>query len=301
MARWGIVSTVKAPQEQLLAFIAHHLALGAARIWIYFDDPADAAIATVARLPRVKAVRCTGFYWALRGGRPPKLHNRQIANAIHAQRRCRLDWLGHIDTDEFIHADRPVAEILAEMPVGVPNLLMEPFEAIHDPDLPDDIFTAHHFRAALGPSHPDLHAAVFGPVADVVAKGNLSHTIGKSFCRIGVPGVKIGLHEVFKDRKPLRTTFHPGLRILHFHAQDPVAWRSILPFRLAGGAYHFDAETRLRSYLADASDEAISAFYAQTMTLTPQKIALLQEHGRLVTADLGLRSKAAALLESRKG
>lgn len=301
MTTWGIAATVKAPEEQLLAFVAYHLALGASRIWIYFDDPKDPAFARIAKLPKVKATRCTDLYWAFRGGRHVKLHNRQISNAIHAQRKCKLDWLCHIDSDELLYAPRSVAQILAEVPPQVPNLLMDAFEAIHDPDLPDDILTARQFRGPLGPAVPDVHAAVFGPVADVVAKGNLGHTIGKSFCRVGLPGVLLGLHEVFRDRQPVPTAFHPELRILHFHAHDPVIWRGLLPYRLAKGAYHYDAENHLRAHLQGASDAVIDDFYAHTMTLTPEKVALLERHGLLITADLALRPKVADLLAGRLG
>ena len=39
MASWSLVATVKAPEEKVLAFAAHHLSLGANHLWLYFDDP----------------------------------------------------------------------------------------------------------------------------------------------------------------------------------------------------------------------------------------------------------------------
>lgn len=299
MTSRGLVATVKAPEAQILAYIAHHLALGAARIWLYFDDPADPAYARISRLPRVKAVRCTDWYWAWRGGRPEKLHNRQIRNARHAQRGCRLTWLGHLDVDEFIHAPRPVAELLADVPPEVPNVLMDAFEAMHDPSLPDDIFTGRHFRGPLRTPEAALHKAVFGPSAPLLAKGNLGHTIGKSFRRMAARDVFLGLHEVFRDGRNLAVPFHPSLRILHFHAQDPEVWRRVLPFRLQNGAYHFPAERVLHDFLAQADDAALRAFYADTMTLTAGKLALLQATDRLITADLTLRAKVQDLLAGR--
>lgn len=299
MTTWGVVATVKAPEEQVLAFIAHHLALGASGVWIYFDDPADPVHARISRLPRVKAVRCTGWYWAMRGGRPESLDKRQIVNACHAQRRCRLDWLAHIDADEFIHAPGPVADFLAQAPSDAPNVMMAPFEALHDPGLPDDIYTARHFRGPLGKAHPELHQAIFGPMSDIVAKGNLGHVIGKSFCRIGFPGAKIGLHSVFLNGDRLRGPIHPQLRVLHFHAQDPEIWRRQLPYRLRNGGYRYDTENQLRSHLEGASDAKIDEFYQTVMTLTPEKAALLKAHDLLITADLGLRAKVAGLLAGR--
>lgn len=296
MTTWGLVATVKAPEEQLLAHVAHHQSLGARNLRLYFDDPADPAIPRLSRLPGVTTIRCTDWYWALRGGRPDKLHNRQIRNARHAQGRCRLDWLGHLDVDEFLHSPRPVATILAEVPREVPNVLIDSFEAIHDPGLPDDIFTARQFRAALRDAHRALLDPIFGPAAPLLAKGNLSHTIGKSFCRIAARDVKLGLHEVFRNGQAIAQPFHPELRLLHFHAQDRAAWLAALPFRLRNGAYHFPAEQALREHLVAADAAGLAAFYDAAMTLTPDKAALLQRHDLLVTADLALRDKVMRLL-----
>lgn len=299
MPSWGVVATVKAPEEQVLAFIAHHLALGAARIWVYFDDPDDPAYASVSRLRRVTAKRCTNWSWALRGGRPVSLINRQIRNARHAQRKCRLDWLGHIDVDEFLHAHRPVADILGAVPPDLPGLLMEPFEAMYDPALPDDIFTARHFRGPLMGATRDLQTAIFGQAALVLSKGALSHVLGKGFCRIGFPDAVLRLHAVFVNKLHFHMPFHPDLRILHFHAQNPESWLRDLPFRLRHGAYSFPDERALKDFLTGASDDDRRAFYAETMTLTPEKLALLQAHDRLITADLHLRDKVADLRAGR--
>lgn len=301
MVNWGLIATVKAPEEQVLAFVAHHLALGASRIWLYFDDPDDPAFARIAGLPRVTATRCTAWFWAIRGGRPARHQRRQVHCGRDAQRKCRLDWLGHIDVDEFLHASYPMAEVLADIPAEVPSVRMESFEAMHNPNLPDDIFTARQFRGPLRNQHLALHPAIFGPAAALVSKGSLAHTLGKSFCRPRVRGLRLDLHVVFLNKVQLHPPFHPDLCILHFHAQNPVAWRHALPFRLARGAYHHPPERQLQSYLAGASDEELRRFYKATMTLTPEKTALLQAHDRLVTADLTLRAKVDALLAGKIG
>jgi hypothetical protein len=296
MPTWGLVATIKAPEEQVLAFVAYHLSLGATRIWLYFDDPDDPAFARVSTLPRVTATRCTDWYWLLRGGRDSRHQKRQIANARHALSRSRLDWLGHIDVDEVLHASRPVADILAEVPSAVPSLQMEPFEALHDPDLPDDIFTARQFRGPLRDCGADLVPAIFGPMAPLLAKGSLGHTLGKCFLRPGARGLVLDLHFPLLQDKRLQPPFHPDLRLLHFHAQNPAAWRRSLPFRLAQGAYHHPIERPLKAFLTTATEADLQEFYRHVMTLTPEKAALLQQHDRLITADLGLRAKVDRLL-----
>lgn len=294
MLTWGLVATVKAPEAEVLAFVAHHLSLGATRIWLYFDDPDDPTFAKVARLPRVTATRCTEAYWAAQGGRHDRHQNRQARNARNAQRDCDLDWLGHLDVDEYIHAPRPVADILAERPLTAVALRMEPFEAVHTPGLPDDIFTARHFRGPLRDALRDLRAPVLGLYRSILPKGHLSHSVGKSFCRPAVRGVGLRLHAVYMKQERIDTPFNPELRVLHFHAQNYDAWRNALPFRLERGAYQYHPD--LQHHLTGATEKVIKHFYDATQTLTTEKLALLEQHDRLVTTDLGLKAKVDALL-----
>jgi hypothetical protein len=298
-ATWGVVTTVKAPEEQILAFVAHHLSLGAAHVWVYFDDPDDPAYPAVSRLPRVTARRCTDWHWILLGGRDNRHQRRQAHNARHAQRKCRFDWLAHLDVDEFLHAPRPIGTILAEAPPSALSLQIEGFEALHDPDLPDDIFTARHFRGPLQDTHTHLRPAIFGKWTDAMWKGSLGHNIGKCICRPRARGLVLDLHLVTVGGEVLRPPFHPELRVLHFHAQDRAAWFRILPFRLSRGAYHHVLERPLKAALVQAGPEELQDFYQSVMTLTPEKAALLQQHDRLITADLGLRAKVADLRAGR--
>jgi Glycosyl transferase family 2 len=299
MTRWGLVTTVKAPLDQILAFVAHHLSVGAEELWLFFDDPDDPAFDQIAALPRVTATRCTDAYWATKGGRHDRHQNRQSRNAREAQKLCALDWLGHIDVDEFLHAPRPIAAILGDQPASTFALRMEPFEAIHTPDLPDDIFTARHFRGPLSRKHEALRDPILGPYAVILPKGHLSHTAGKSFCRPKTRGLALRLHQVTLNKEPLQGPFHTDLRLLHFHAQDRQAWVKALPFRLERGAYQF--HPAMADHLAQASDAEIHAFYDETQMLSAEKLALLAANDRLITADLGLRSKIAALAKGAYG
>jgi hypothetical protein len=296
MPGWGLVATVKAPEDKVLAFVAHHLSLGASRVFLYFDDPEDPAHAAVARLSRVTATRCTEAYWAERGPRHDRHQNRQARNARDAYRRCSLDWLAHIDVDEFIHARRPVADILAEVPAETRVIKLEPFEAMHDPLLPDDIHTAREFRGAIRHEHWPLRRPTLGDYRRVIRDGMLSHTVGKVIFRTGIKGLFPRLHSVMLNGARLPTPdWHPELKLLHFHAQDRRAWREVLPFRLTRGAYMY--RPLLQDFLLKATPEEIDAFYLQTQVLPPGVIPDLLAAGRLILADLGLRQKVRTLLE----
>lgn len=289
---WGLVSTVKAPVEQVLAFAAHHLSLGAARLWLYFDDPADPALPYVAAHPRITAIPCDDEHWERLRGRPDRHQNRQVKNAQGTWKACRLPWLGHIDVDEFLWPAQPVASILASVPPEQPTLRMEPFEAMHDAALPDDIFTARAFRGPLKPRFAHLRLPVLGTYAEILPEGHLSHANGKSFFRTGVPGLSPRLHGAFLRGERLPgPAFDGRLPLLHFHAQNRAAWERALPFRLTRGAYQYHAA--LTAHLAAAGHEEIDYFYTRTQTLTPEITAMLRSEGRLIEAELGLRAKVA--------
>lgn len=290
---WGLVATVKAPPEKLLAFVAWHLDLGATRLWLFFDDPADPAHDLVAAHPQITAIRCDDDHWARLKSRPDRHQNRQSKNAQAAYKGCRLPWIGHIDVDEFLWPAAPVGEILATLPPDQATLRMEPHEAMHDPALPDDIYTARAFRGPLKPRHAHLRVPVLGGYAKVLPEGHLSHTNGKSFFRTGIPGLSPRLHGAFHNGERLPgPPFDPRLRLLHFHAQDRAAWEKALPFRLSRGAYQYHPD--LQALLSAAGPEETAYFYQRTQTLTPDAAAMLRSEGRLIEADLTLRARVAA-------
>ena len=297
---WGLVATVKAPKSKLLAFLAYHLDLGAGHVWLYFDDPDDPACAAVSDLAHVTAIACDAAHWARIGRRPDRHQNRQSRNAQDAYRACTLPWLAHLDVDEFLLADLPPGEILAGLPRHQAMLRAEPFEAMHDPTLPDDIYTARLFRGALRDPHAALRPAVLGPYAGVLPQAMLSHLAGKAFFRTGINGLSPRLHGAFLNGERLPgPPFDPRLRLLHFHAQDRAAWQAALPFRLTRGAYQYHPD--LQSHLAAATPEQVTAFYATTQELTADSIAVLRKAGRLVEADLNLADKVAQLEKARHG
>lgn len=281
MIRWGICTTLRAPEDAVRGFIEHHLALGPARIWLHFDDPDDPAAAVAAAYPRVTAIRCGAGYWQkLVGRRPPTHQLRQMRNVGRVWAKTDLDFVLHIDVDELLLADRPVADCLADLDPERAILRVEPWEALHDPALPPGPFAARHFRRALAPG-----SAALGPFAAVLPTGMLSHTAGKCFFRTGVPGMVPNIHgaRIAGERVP-GGRFHPDLALLHFHAHDPAAWRAALPFRLTKGAYQF--QPALQAHLAAADAAGVAAFYDAVQVARPEYLAALAAEGALRTVTL---------------
>lgn len=288
---WGLASTVKATADQVRAFVAHHLSLGASELWLFFDDPSDGVMEHVSGLPRVRCIPCDEAHWARMGQRPDRHQNRQGRNMKMAYRRTKLPWLGHIDVDEYLLPRRPVGEVLAETHPDQIELRMCPWEALHDPGLPDDIFTARAFRAPIrGEARGHLKDAAFGPYADAMKAGVLSHYVGKCFFRTGVEGLDPRLHGAFVGGVRLPGfAHHPDIALLHFHAESPERWLDKLDFRLSRGAYQYNLP--LAAWLTQATGEQRAAFYARVQSPNAGVRAALREAGALIEVDLRLRDK----------
>lgn len=294
MASWDLVATIKAPEQQVMAFAAHHLALGAGHLWLYFDDPAAPVPQVLRAHPRVTVTLCDAAYWQARGKRHERHQNRQARNARDAYARTGADWLTHIDVDEFLDTDRDIPAILDGMDPTVRILRLEPFEAMHDPSLPDDIFTARVFRGPLRAPHAEQRPEVLGDYAEIIPEGHLSHTAGKCFFRTGIKGLAPRLHGAFLNGERLPSDSRSEeMRVLHFHAQDRTVWESALPFRLTRGAYQY--RPALQDYLQSASPDEIARFYQGTQTLSPALGDRLSALGRVRTVDLHLRDKVSRL------
>lgn len=293
---WGVCTTAKASLPQLLAFVAWHKYVGAARIWVHLDDADPVSGAVLNQIEGVTAVLCDDAYWAARGGRPHKQEPRQSYNMQRVYGLADLGVIAHVDVDEFLYSTRPIGKVLEKWPAGDPFVRVAPAEALHDPQMADDIFTARQFRL---PFHTGMterdRVAVLGEYAALLGNNMLSHKVGKSFFKTGLAGFvpKIHAGSFGKDEPPLHMPLNLDIVVLHFHAQDRSAWIKALPHRTVNGAYRFNEP--LADFLAKASAPEIEAFYEATQVARPDLIAALARNGLLVEARLDLRAKINAL------
>ncbi len=305
---WGVVSTIKAPATDILNFAAHHLDLGAQRMHIYLDaDNAEARAALKAH-PKCRVTVTDAAYWARRNGRPDAHQPRQTANATHCyNRRPQVDWLLHVDVDEFLWPDRPVAEQLAALPAETRSARVRPVEALApDPDDPPpdgQIWCKGHDR------HQGARRAqtneIYPTYGDHLNGGFLSHVAGKVFVRTGLDKVSLRIHNAFFDRvqdpDPARLD---DMRLVHLHAHSWTHWQQTYRFRMAQGSYRDSLRAapmpdgialtmnQLFSMLEeDGGEAALAAFYREVCTATPDLRARLEKYGHLHAIRLDLDFK----------
>ena len=308
MIRWGTVTTTNAPLKQILEFAAWHLELGAHRILIYLDDDAPEAMATLSAHPKLRVFRTDAAWWAKRNGRPAKHQVRQGANARHANnRKPDCDWLAHIDVDEFLLPQIPIADQLADLPDQCLCARVRPVEALAP--TANSAEKEHLFKAFHLDQGPRQRAALtcFPNWGAHLSGGFLSHVAGKLFFRPATKGLQIRIHNI-----ELGGGANPGEEALlrtelgHFHAASWAHFRDLYRFRMARGSYRAELKPQVRQtpgkaqaqpvnlhelftlIEAEGGEEALHLFYTEVCTATPDLTRKLSQEGLLRRARMDL-------------
>ena len=290
---WGVVCTAAEPAALCVAFAAHHLAMGAARVWMYLDRPDPETAALLSELPGCEVQACDRDYWrAPPGGRRPRVvTRRQLANAEHALARAEVDWLLHLDCDEFLRADYPLATALSALPGDTTCAVFRPAERVTLRAVPQvGLFDGIFRRPA---PHPGRRHTPEGEER-MAWRGMTGHSFGKSATRVGTP-VLMGIHTPRpRDRsQPWRPVERdvPGVTLLHFDGLTARHWQHKLQ-RVAADAQNLEFLRRHDSgrhaqvcHLRDAEDPARAAedLHRRLKTLDDAGLARLVREGRIDT------------------
>ena len=287
--RWGLTSTIRAPLPEIARFAAHHLELGAAALHIHLDAPDPEAAAFLTRHPAIRVTQCDAIYWQASGRARPEAH--QVRQAYNATQSLRdglgVHWLGHIDVDEVLLPQRPLAELLCEVPLSAAVARVAPAEALASEDgLPHRFKLTHKHagqpKAVLQEIYPTFGAHLYG--------GFLSHTSGKVFARTGIEDTRLGIHTL-KYRGTEASNRHrlDEVWLGHLHARSWAQFRADLGFRRTLGSYRKSAErpemgqAELIGYLMEEEGEAgLRALFDEVCADTPALRDRLAAHGMLL-------------------
>lgn len=308
---WGVVSTVKAPTKDILNFAAHHLDLGAHRVFIYLDEPNQAAVYALKNHPKCRVIETDEGYWRRRKGRPDKHQPRQTANATHCyNRKPQVTWLTHIDVDEFLWPSVDLTSQLAALGDSIRSARVRPIEALADDPTSssDDGGTWCKGFARLQRDRRAETNAIYPTYGDHLNGGFLSHVAGKVFVRTGLDNVSLRIHNAFFDKEadpdpePL-----DQMSLVHLHAHSWAHFKEFYEFRIKKGSYRESLKAapmpdgvalnmnQLFLALEDEGGEAaLKAFYTQVCTATPDLRARLAKFGHLHRVYLKLDDKRRA-------
>lgn len=298
MSTWGLSATIRAPAPDIVRFAAYHLEQGAHRLYLYLDAANPVAYAHLKAHPKVRVQICDQAHWKKLGKKRPNRHQvRQSYNATHAyNRRAEVDWLIHMDVDEFLVSERSIAESLGDLGPGQMSARVRPMEKLGDSE--------NAFKAFI-PSGAARRATVeqiYPTFGRYIRGGFLSHLAGKLFVRTGLPNMKLQIHNAFQNDATLPKAVELGsMDLAHCHAPTWDAWRAAFDDRLKRGSYRaelpaaapaqegsmslHDLFSRLYT---DAGDAGLRQFYDEVIGDSPDLRARLGAHDLLRLVDLGL-------------
>lgn len=297
--KWGIVATVAEPAPLVLAFVAHHLALGASEMHIYFDDPHDPVADILEWLPPVRVTRCDKDHWlSIAEWRPRRHNNRQTTNATHAQSVCNVPFLMHCDADEFLRPGSNVPAQLAEIPdiitwTKVFNLERAFVQGAPQTSIFDGVFKVYY----QGQDETPLRTSDLAPI------GFTGHAAGKPMVRTKI-GMNIGIHVPRHGHIKARVVppHHPAdiIELVHFDGMTPLHWAAkfvrqaaLTPDRLAQLPPFRVAQWReIMSCVDDSA--ALRALYDRVNGYTPQEVEALESDGYITRDTFDLAPAIAA-------
>ena len=303
MTTWGLASTILAPARDILRFAAYHLDQGAHRIYLYLDDDNPDAYAPLKAHPKIRVQTCDTAHWKrLVGQRPPKHQARQTMNATHAyHRRVEVDWLIHMDVDEFLVPHSPIADVLARLPDTQTSARVRPMEQLGG--------GATAFKAFIpaGGARHSVVQDIYPTFGMHIRGGFLSHLAGKLFVRTGLDDISIQIHNAFQDGVMLPDAAElVQVDLAHCHAKSWEDWRAAYAYRLDKGSYRAELKSATKPELggmslhnlfnwleADQGEEGLRAFYDEVIGDSPDLRRRLSAHGLFREVDLDLDASLA--------
>ncbi len=235
LPRWGIVTTVKAEADAILDFAAWHLEQGAHRIFLYLDAPCPTVMPYLDAHPKIRAQLTDEAHWMKRRGRVPQKHQvRQSLNATRCYRRQAgdLDWLIHMDVDEFLWSEAPIGAQLARLSTDATCARVRPLERLSGQ-------SAYYKARVLPDADQDARLARLYPQFGSYLRGGfISHVQGKLFVRTGQDEVELRIHNAYVQAEE-----NPGqveldhMDLLHHHTGDWAHWLHHYRYRLQKGSY----------------------------------------------------------------
>ncbi|MFP7673298.1 glycosyltransferase family 2 protein [Marivita sp. S0852] len=291
-ASWGLVCTTNAPLLDVARFVAHHLDIGATHIYLYLDQPDADIVGLLANNPMVSVTVCDAAYWQSFGKERPDAHQlRQAFNATRALRNADgvVDWLGHIDTDEFILSSTRFATALNTVPQDSAAVRVSPAEALAV-RVPGDMPTHFKLKTTAARVADSAISDIYPTFGSYVRGGFLSHLAGKVFARPGLGDVRLAIHRLRQKGQDILNTFDlEDVYIGHLHAPDWDTFAAKLEFRQSKGSYRIKQDDaaksvgRLLDYLQDEEgQDGLRMFFDEMCLDTSELRARLKRHDLLL-------------------
>lgn len=289
MTTWGTVSLVDEPVELLLAFAAWHLHAGASEIHLFLDRARPEDAEKLGALPGVIVTLCDSAFWKENGGRKNLQTGRQavVANLVYA--KTKLDWLAHIDADEFLVSQTSIASELGALPAGVQVMKCPVRERAWPVNGSVKSIFDGLFRVPMSGGQRVMEA-IMEFESMFADRGLFGHTSGKTFVRTGLGKmITMGIHTP-ECTQPLTRIDSKLTKLLHFDGLTPFHWlvKRMRYGTLPHAEKHVGSENyrwvQIQTMREMPSVWHARRFQKQVIMLSDERIAQLSALGLLVDA-----------------
>ncbi len=310
LPRWGIVATVDEPAALLAAWVAHHLALGASELHLFFDRPNPEAEALLDGIDGVILHHSGEDGWQGKRGKRPGHHvERQCYNATQILNEADLDWLVHCDADEFLRLDAPLEEELARQPPAVQWVRLTVEERVWTGTDPDADIFAGAFRLPLV-DFAQVGPALYGEGrAGRLNSGLTGHDVGKACVRVG-RGHVMKVHRPASSndvkRSDLRHRRGQTVRLMHFNGMTRLHYimkmlrRGLVVMDGQRSPNSLARKMQFASAIAGATDpEVLTGIWREMQSVSPKEQDILKELDAITYAGTQIAAETHALFGDR--
>ncbi|SLN66279.1 hypothetical protein TRL7639_03762 [Falsiruegeria litorea R37] len=225
---WGVVCTCAEPTPLIAAFVAHHIVLGASRVTLYLDQPNPEVWDLFGDHPQCEIINCDEAYWQdmVDGAPPVAIEKRQILNAQRIYETTDLDWLAHLDADEFLQCELDLATLLGAVPTEVDYVAVPNAERVFDRTQPQKRLFDGVIRRPVPRGWAEQDSILDDSVSPFLRRGLPGHSSGKAIMRTGV-GLLPGIHSPRSSKgmeRKARAIYAVNVNVYHYDGLTGLHW-----------------------------------------------------------------------------
>jgi hypothetical protein len=238
-------------------FVDFYLLSGAKEIFIYLDFGAPTPL--YEHNEKIIIVKCEEIF--IESGqpkRPQSFHFIQKIVYMHAFKQLSADWLLVCDVDEFVAGNRPLLEVLQEVPSDWQFIRIPVAEAIWGPgDSTGAAYECTYFRTRAPKGFGKLLSIfLYGSAFRYTKAGLTGHAMGKYFIKKDSPYDVLGIHvpggvDWSSGPWAYEMASKPDIFVYHFEAIGYDRWRTKWGSRVKRGNIPVRSFNKAkRSYIA---------------------------------------------------
>ena len=304
---WGVVATVKEQRNLLIAFVSYYASIGADCIYVYLDEDDVQTRDQIATVPGCQVVLADPAYFRNEWncGRPKSHRRRQRLNATNAYRRADVDWLLHVDADEFLICP-DFRDFLAKCPEDVETIRILNGERVFAGGAArPTVFDG--WQLLPGGLKPwQRKHFVNDDVRRFTDSGFCGHMLGKSVTRTG-RDYRLGIHAPLKRHAfDQITSSDPAL--CHFDGLTALHWMlKLLRYKDAGLNTERTRSSQFRyeqiKYLLEAKTDgrAVERLHDSIRVYEPGLLENLQKRGIAAPIDLDVSGAVSRFFPDSSG